>query len=137
MRTPSELAHYFADIMNSRDATRFVDLVAEDYINHNPFVGQGRTGGAAFMTHWFEAMSDLAMTVEEVLVDGDKVYGRFKYPGTHTGNFASIPASGASVTMRSIDTWRVRDGLFVEHWDELNLLEVFQKIGAATMAHAA
>jgi hypothetical protein len=32
--------------------------------------------------------------------------------------------------MRSIDNWRVLDGMFVEHWDELNLLEVFQQMGA-------
>lgn len=31
--------------------------------------------------------------------------------------------------MRSIDIWRVQDGEFAEHWDELNLLEVFQQLG--------
>ena len=25
--------------------------------------------------------------------------------------------------------WRVQDGEFAEHWDELNLLEVFQQLG--------
>jgi predicted SnoaL-like aldol condensation-catalyzing enzyme len=28
--------------------------------------------------------------------------------------------------------WRVKDGKLIERWDELNLLEVFQQIGAAT-----
>jgi predicted SnoaL-like aldol condensation-catalyzing enzyme len=32
--------------------------------------------------------------------------------------------------MRSIDIWRVEDGMFAEHWDELNLLEMFQQMGA-------
>ena len=32
--------------------------------------------------------------------------------------------------MHSIDIWRVSDGRLVEHWDELNTLEVFQQIGA-------
>ena len=31
--------------------------------------------------------------------------------------------------MRSIDIWRVADGMFVEHWDELNLLDMFQHMG--------
>jgi predicted SnoaL-like aldol condensation-catalyzing enzyme len=31
--------------------------------------------------------------------------------------------------MRSIDIWRVQDGMFVEHWDELNLMQMFQQIG--------
>jgi len=41
-----------------------------------------------------------------------------------------LPPSGRPVEMRSIDIWRVADGLFVEHWDELNTLEFFQQIGA-------
>jgi predicted SnoaL-like aldol condensation-catalyzing enzyme len=38
--------------------------------------------------------------------------------------------------MRSTDIWRVKDGKLIEHWDELNLLEVFQQIGAATVRKA-
>jgi predicted SnoaL-like aldol condensation-catalyzing enzyme len=34
--------------------------------------------------------------------------------------------------MRSIDIWRVQDGMFVEHWDELNLLEVLQQLGVVS-----
>jgi predicted SnoaL-like aldol condensation-catalyzing enzyme len=34
-----------------------------------------------------------------------------------------IPASGNPVVMRSIDIWRVKDGMF-EHWDELNPFEM-------------
>jgi predicted SnoaL-like aldol condensation-catalyzing enzyme len=32
--------------------------------------------------------------------------------------------------MRSIDIWRVEDGRFVEHWDELNALDIFSQVGA-------
>ncbi len=56
--------------------------------------------------------------------------GRFVYRGTHTGEFMGIPASGNPVEMRSIDIWPSRSGMFVEHWDELNLLEMFQQMGA-------
>ena len=55
-------------------------------------------------------------------------YGIFR--GTHTGDFMGIPASGKPVEMRSIDIWRIEDGMFVEHWDELNLMEMFQQMGA-------
>jgi predicted SnoaL-like aldol condensation-catalyzing enzyme len=34
------------------------------------------------------------------------------------------------VELRSIDIWRVEDAMFVEHWDELNLLEMLQQMGA-------
>lgn len=129
MTSPKDLAHLFVDIMNGHDASRFAELVTEDYINHNPAVENGRAGLVGFMTHWFEAMPDLVVTCEDMLLDGDKVAGRFSYQGTQTGEFVGIPASGAAVQMRSIDIWRVEKGQFAEHWDELNLLEVFQQMG--------
>jgi hypothetical protein len=36
MRNPVDLAHLFADIMNSHDPNRFAELVSENYVNHNP-----------------------------------------------------------------------------------------------------
>ncbi len=68
--------------------------------------------------------------MEDLIVSGDRVVGRFVYRGTHTGEIMGIPATGNPVEMTTIDIWRVEDGRFVEHWDELNLMEVFQQIGA-------
>jgi len=34
------------------------------------------------------------------------------------------------------DLWRLKDGRLIEHWDEFNLLEVFQQIAAATVRKA-
>ena len=44
--------------------------------------------------------------------------------------FKVYQPNGTAVQMRSINIWRVKDGKLIEHWDELNLLEVFQQIGA-------
>ena len=74
-------------------------------------------------------MPDMSVTMEDLIISGDRVVGRFIYRGTQTGELMGIPASGNPVEMRSIDIWRVEDGMFVEHWDELNLLEVFQQMG--------
>lgn len=133
MRKPEDLAHLFAEIMNSHDANRFAELVAEDYVNHNPNVEPGRAGLIGFMTHWFDTLSDTRVTVEDVLVANGSVVGRYTYKARHTGPFMGVPPSGAEITMRSIDIWRVRDGVFTEHWDELNTLEVFQQMGAIDM----
>ncbi len=133
MRKPEDLAHLFAEIMNSHDARRFDELVAEDYLNHNPHVGPGRAGLIGFMTHWFDTLAGTRVTVEDVLAADGSVVGRYTYRARHTGPFMGIPPSGADITMRSIDIWRVRDGVFTEHWDELNTLEVFQQMGAIDM----
>ena len=133
MRNPADLAHLFADIMNSHDPDRFAELVSENYVNHNPAVGPGLAGLVAFMGHWFDTLSDTRVVVEDAFAVGDRVVGRYTYRARHTGPFVGVPASGADITMRSIDIWRFEDDRLVEHWDELNLLEIFQQMGAVPM----
>jgi predicted ester cyclase len=68
--------------------------------------------------------------VDDVLEAGGSVVGRYTYRGRHSGEFLGIPPSDAEIEMHSIDIWRVSDGQLVEHWDELNTLEIFQQMGA-------
>lgn len=125
-----QLADIYVTMLNSHDPDLVDQFVAEDYINHNPFVGDGREANRQFWTGFFAGLPDLIATIEDLVISGDRVVGRFVYRGTQTGELMGIPASGKAVEMRSIDIWRLQDGMFVEHWDELNLLQMFQQMGA-------
>ena len=125
-----ELADIYVTMLNAHDPDLVDEFVAEDYINHNPFVADGREANRQFWTGFFAALPDLSATMEDLVISGDRVVGRFVYRGTHSGELMGIPATGNAVEMRSIYIWRVQDGMFVEHWDELNLMQVFQQMGA-------
>jgi len=121
-----QLAETYLSMLNKHDPDLVDRFVADEYRNHNAFVGDGREANRQFWTMFFAALPDLSVTMEDLVISGDRVVGRFVYRGTHTGDLMGIPASGNPVEMRSIDIWRVEDAMFVEHWDELNLLEMFQ-----------
>ncbi len=123
------LAETYLEMLNTHKPDLVDRFVAEDYRNHNAFVGDGREANRQFWTAFFTALPDLGATTEDFVTSGDRVVGRFVYRGTHAGELTGIPASGNQVEMRSIDIWRVEDGMFVEHWDELNLMEMFQQMG--------
>lgn len=123
------LAETYLAMLNTHEPDLVDGFVADGYRNHNAFVADGREANRQFWATFFAALPDLAATMEDLVISGDRVVGRFVYRGTHTGAFMGIPASGHPVETRSIDIWRVEDGMFVEHWDELNLLEVFQQMG--------
>lgn len=131
MTTSAEqLADTYLAMLNTHDPDLVDQFVAKDYINHNPFVADGREANRQFWTAFFAGLPDLSATMEDLVIAGDRVVGRFVYRGNHTGALMGIPASGNAVEMRSIDIWRLQDGMFVEHWDELNLLQLFQQMGA-------
>ena len=125
-----QLTETYLEMLNTHDPDVVDRFVAEKYINHNAFVADGREANRQFWGAFFAGLPDLTATMEDLVVSGDRVVGRFVYRGTHSGAVMGIPATGRPVEMRSIDIWRVQDGEFVEHWDELNLMEVFQQIGA-------
>jgi steroid delta-isomerase-like uncharacterized protein len=124
------LAEAFLDMINTHAPDLVDRFIGDTYINHNVVVPDGREANRAFWADFFTGLPDVTATMEDLVVSGDRVVGRFVYRGTHTGEMMGFPASGRPVEMRSIDIWRVEDGRFVEHWDELNLLQVFQQIGA-------
>ena len=127
-----KLGHLFAEIMSSHDLSRLDEIKAPDYVNHNAFAEPGLEGSKKVLGAIIAGVPDLKVTAEDVFVsaDGSRVVGRYRYDGTHTGNLLGYPATGNTFAMRSIDIWRVEDGRFVEHWDELNTLDVFIQMGA-------
>ena len=130
MPSDHQLADRYVEMINTHHPDAVDRFVAEDYVNHNAFVADGREANRQFWTVFFAGLPDVRVTMEDLVVSGDRVVGRFVYRGTHTGDLLGIPASGKPVEMRSIDIWRVAGGLFAEHWDELNLMQMFQQIGA-------
>jgi steroid delta-isomerase-like uncharacterized protein len=126
---PQRLAETFLEMLNTYDVDLLDRFVGETYVNHNEYVENGRQANREFWTTFFTAFPDVSGTMEDLVISGDRVVGRFTYRGTHVGDFMGIPATGLPIEMRTIDIWRVQDGMFVEHWDEINTLQLFQQIG--------
>ena len=73
-----------------------------------------------------EHMPDLTMTVEDMVVDGDKVWARSVGRGTDA-------RTGQGVTLTVFDICRFADGRIVEHWgvpDRFALLHQAGLLGA-------
>ena len=125
------LPRLFAQALNEKRVELFDEFIHLEYNNHNAYVQPGPAGVKAFFQHYLDAFPDTTVVMEDMIEEGDRISARFTYNGTFSKPFMGYRPNSTSIQMRSIDIWRVKDGKFVEHWDELNLLEVFQQIGAA------
>lgn len=122
------------ELINAGDIDGFGDQLADGFVEHDGAPGMEPTkeGVKQLFRVYRASFPDLRMDVEEVLPSGDKVVGRIRATGTHTGEaFMGVPASGKSVDVQLIDITRFdEDGLAREHWGVFDALSMMQQLGA-------
>jgi predicted ester cyclase len=107
------------------------ELVAEDYIDHNPppfSLAAGREGlKQAFKLFW-EATPGYHR-IEDQIAEGDKVVTRLTSFGKHEGDLPGAPRTGNQMEMTSITIHRIANGKLVEKWSEKDMIRLLQQIG--------
>lgn len=92
-----ELAETYLAMLNRHDPDMVDRFIATDYLNHNPFVGDGREANREFWADFFRAFPDLTATMDDLVIGEDRVVGRFTYRATHRGRFlVSLPPGNQS-----------------------------------------
>jgi len=100
------VAGFVNDVLKKGEFDKLTDYIStETYVQHNPHVGDGLEGLAAFVASLTK--DGVSMVYEEIR----KVVG--------CGNFVAVLSkmNFAGRDMAVIDLFRVENGLIVEHWD--------------------
>lgn len=122
---------YYDEVLNQRKVKVLDELAVEDYVEHDPFPGQGNGRGdlVARVGLILGAFDPYRFTVEDVIGEADKVAVRWTATGTHSGDFMGIPPTRRQFTIAGIDIHTVRGGRMAEHWDVVDQLALMQQLG--------
>ena len=110
------IMRFIEEVLNNKDLNVINEIVAEDFLEHVPFPGQGpgRDGLRNVIIAFFTAFPDLHWTIDEQVAEDDNVVTRFTMTGTHQGDFMGIPATGKPINVWGVVMDVVRDGMFCE-----------------------
>lgn len=106
------------------------DIFAADWHDRNPLPGgvQGIEGAKQFVRLFRNSFSEIHLTIDLLISEGDLVMFRWIADATHTGEFHGVPATGRRVTFSGITVHRVENGKFAESVAEIDLLGLLQQV---------
>ena len=117
--------------LNERNLDALDELYAFDYVDHSRQL-HGLEAVKQYMTMLFKSSQDFYGMIEDIIAEGDKVWVRVTYTGTHTGELRGIAPTGEKIQNTSIDVYRIVNGKVTDGWSFLELhshLEWLKKLG--------
>jgi steroid delta-isomerase-like uncharacterized protein len=123
----------FEQGVNQGEVDQIAALTAPDFIDHDIHVETGIPGGPEDLRQAILAIRagfpDIAVTVEDVIAEGDLVVTRNTWRGTHLGEFNGIPAAGRRIEIGGIVIWRIVNGLIAERRAVIDTLGLLRQMG--------
>jgi predicted ester cyclase len=122
----------FEVINKGKAASITIDEIwAPNFVLHT---GTGRDirGLKDYKQWWSEnynAFPDLHFTLDDMVVEGDKVVSRYTMTGTHKGEIMGIPPTNKKVTNWMIEIDHVAGGKLMEGWVRWDTLGLMQQLG--------
>ena len=129
----AHIRRYFQEVVTKGNLEAIPDFVGPNIVFRGPYTPDPIQGIAAFteliaMLH--AAFSDLQITEEEMVVEGDTVATRWTLSGTHKGEFMGTGPSGEPFHFTGTAFYQIADGKIVETWTTNNSLETLRELAS-------
>jgi ketosteroid isomerase-like protein len=120
---------YFDRVWQQGDAGAVVELLTEDFVDHDPPPGFGgdRAAHRDLVTSMTAAMGDRQHRIGALVSDRDLVAVRHETEWVQTGPLFGLAADGRRLTLKGLDMYRVRDGRIAECWHCENMADVLRQ----------
>jgi predicted ester cyclase len=106
--------------------------IAPSYIGHDPSEPEGINGPGGFrdfIQKYLSAFPDGQMTVDDQILEGEKIATRWTGRGTHKGEIAGIAPTGKQITVTGLTISHLEGDMVVEDWTTWDTLGMLIQMG--------
>jgi len=132
MQSNSNVVRQFIEeVLNQGKVDAAGQFFWEDMVEQVPLPGQGPglEGLKDALRGLRSAFPDMHWSVEEQIVEGDKVLSRFEWKGTHRGLFLGVPATDRPVSVWGMVIDRFEGGKIKETRIIMDTLGLMMQLG--------
>jgi len=132
VETKALVRRFIDEVMNQGNIAAIDELLAPDFAEHEeipPGIPRNREGVKLVFSMYHRAFSEISVTVDDEIGEGDKVASLVTVQATHTGEYAGIPPTSRRVVFQVFESFRIAGGQIVEHWGISDRLRILQQLG--------
>jgi steroid delta-isomerase-like uncharacterized protein len=126
---------WFEEVWNKGRPEAITEMLADGAVVHglsddaaNPL--KGPEGFLPFHKQFRDAFPNIEVVVEDTIAEGDKVAVRCSVRGKHVGDSLGFEATGTTAEFDGIAIVRVKDGKFVEAWNNFDFARMYRQLEA-------
>ena len=128
------IQRWFEEVWNQGNSKTIDELLDPDGVIHGLVDASGQPVRGLEAFHEFHdqfrgAFSDLKISVDDVVAEGDRVVARCSVRGKHTGESLGFAPTNAPIQIEGIAIVRIKDGKIVEAWNQFDFLEMNKQLG--------
>ncbi len=124
---------YMTELWTKGNLELIDELCADDIVLRDPMTPDTVSGKDTVRQRIKEMptiFSDSSINIDEVIVSGDRVVLLTTWKGVHTGSFFGVKATGKTITCKSTEVLRIKNGKVVENMSYFDAYTLFQQMGA-------
>jgi len=125
---------WFEEVWNNGRADAIEEMFDQYGIAHGlsddpsqPITGPGEF--RPFHTLFRDAFPNMAIVVEDMVAEGDKVAARCSVRAKHEGDFMGREATQSPVEFTGITIVRIANGKIVEAWNNFDFMRLHKQVG--------
>ncbi|MCG6493345.1 ester cyclase [Kitasatospora sp. A2-31] len=119
----SAVAHFYG-ALSTGNTGLMARAVSQDWVDvpTHPGLGTGVAGAQQLVREIRAVFPDLVEAVTGITRSGDRIHVSLQHCGTHSAEFAGVPATYKYVCFRGEETQTVTNGLIstTEHWEDID-----------------
>jgi predicted ester cyclase len=126
------LVRRYYDVINSGDFNGLDEIVSSRYQHHVPGLLPGVQAFKQVLSMYRHGFPDLVNTIEDLIVEGDKIVARVGIQGSHQGIFLGHPPTQKPFKAVGIDIFHIAGGKIAERWGLFDTMAMLQQLGLYT-----
>lgn len=126
------LESFYDAVFNLPNLTEAREFIVSEYINHNPINPKSASGieGLKYTSKVFRTgFPDLNITLEDLIVGGDRLVARIRVRGTHQGEFMGLKPTGKQIDIAGFEIYGIAGEKISERWGNLDGIALLQQLG--------